>query len=267
MKKIISPLLFVACFILLSGCSQKVTDSGPSSQPATQILKVGISTNSPPMAFRSKGVITGLEADLARGLAQFSGKQVKFVSLKWKDQIPSLLSGKIDIIMSAMTITSAREYRVAFCKPYMATGQIALVRGREENKFSDGLPSLLNQTVRVGTVKGTTGDLLIEKSKAKGKRTQFLSSKKAVQSLLNNDIDAFVYDLPGNLYYGSIYADKGLVPVMQPMTREQIAWAVRKEDSLLLQTANNYLATSQQNGSLKKMILHWVPFYKTLYNR
>lgn len=267
MKNYVVLFIFVACCTSLSGCSQLATDRGASAKNATQILKVGISTNSPPMAFRNKGDISGLEADLARGLAQFSGKQLTFIPLQWKDQIPSLLAGKIDIIMSAMTITSARQYRVAFCDPYMATGQIALVRGREKNKFSYGLPSLLNQTVRVGTIKGTTGDLLIERSKANGTRQQFLSSKEAVQSLINNDIDAFVYDLPGNLYYGSVYAAKGLVPVMQPMTREQLAWAVRKEDSILLQTANNYLATSQQNGTLQKMIEHWIPFYKNLYNR
>lgn len=259
--------VFVTCFLLLSGCSQLATDSKSSAKPSTRILKVGISTNFPPMAFRSKGEIVGLEAELARGLADFSGKQLKFIPLKWQDQIPSLLTGKTDIIMSAMTMTRARQYRIDFCKPYMATGQISLVHRSQANKFSNGLASLLNQTVKVGTVKGTTGDLLIEKNKAKGKRHQFISSRKAVQSLLDHDIDAFVYDLPGNLYYGSIYAEKGLVPILQPMTREQIAWAVRKEDTQLLQTANNFLATCQQNGSLKKMIEHWVPFYKNLYNR
>ena len=267
MKNNIFLPVFIACFLLLTGCSQLATDNGPSAKAATQILKVGISTNSPPMAYRSKGDITGLEAELARGLAQFSGKQLKFIPLKWKDQIPSLLAGKTDIIMSAMTITPARQYRVAFSKPYMATGQISLVRRRQKNKFSNGLASLLNQKVKVGTIKGTTGDLLIEQSKAKGKRRQFVSSQKAVQALRDKEIDAFVYDLPGNLYYGSMYADKGLFPIMQPMTREQIAWAVRKEDTQLLHTANSYLATNQQNGSLQKMIEHWVPFYKNLYNR
>src|SRR5882757_559527 len=71
-------------------------------------LRVGITPNLPPLAFKQNGKIVGIEADFAQQLGKELGREVKFVVLDWSDQIPDLLDGKIDIIMSGMTITKTR---------------------------------------------------------------------------------------------------------------------------------------------------------------
>lgn len=258
--------LYLAVLLCCTGCVQTSPDSSRSLGKDRAVLRVGISTNSPPMAYMEKGEVTGLEADLAGQLATYANRDLKFIQLAWQDQIPALLDGRTDIIMSGMTVTKARSYRVAFCEPYMITGQVSLVRLNEQNRYHRGLTDLLNQTVRVGTVSGTTGDLLIQKSKARGARFQFKRSKLAVQALLDKEIDAFVYDLPGNFHYGSLYADKGLVPVTVPMTREGLAWAVRPGDKELLDLANTFLASARDSRALQKTVVRWIPYYKNIYN-
>jgi polar amino acid transport system substrate-binding protein len=212
-------------------------------------------------------VITGLEAELAQGLGRYMGKKIHFITVKWDEQIPALKNRKTDIIMSGMTVTAARGYQVAFTRPYIFTGQISLVRREEYNKFSNGLSDLLTPGVRIGTVKATTGDYLIAQNKARGERTIFTTSQQGVQALIEEKIDAFVYDMPGNLHYGAMYADKGLVPVLVPMTREQIAWAVRKDDPDTLAAANKYLASIKESGELQQLVEKWIPYYKNLYNQ
>lgn len=253
--------------ILCSGCVASHQKAASADLAGKQLLKVGITTNAPPMAYRESGKITGLETEFAEGLAKYSGRKLRFVELKWEQQIPALLAGKTDIIMSAMTITDARRYQIAFADPYMVTGQVSLVRLAEYNRFSSGFTDLLNPTVRVGTVKATTGDFLVTQSKSKGLIIHYDSAAQGVRALLDKKIDVFVYDLPMNFYLAAKYTNQGLTVVTVPMTKEFIAWGIRKDDTRLLAQANGYLQGIKASGKLQQMIIRWIPFYEELFNK
>jgi len=255
-------LLLGLMLILTFGCTQANVQSNSTNTMSSSVLRVGISTNSPPIAYKENGTNKGLEVDFAKGLAQFTGRTLKIIQVKWEDQIPSLISGKTDIIMSGMSITDSRKYRIAFTNPYMLSGQISLIRLTDRNTFQSGATDLLNSSLKIGTIKGTTGDLFIQKIRANGKRIQFNTSSAAVKKLLSRDLDAFIYDLPGNLYLASQYENKGLAPVLIPLTKEYLAWGVRKSDTELLNSANQYLDSLKHERTLLKTIQHWVPYYK-----
>ncbi len=254
--------LFVFLFFIVSGCTSLVSEKTVKKENLNDFLRVGISTNSPPIAYRQGGKITGLEVSFAEGLARFTGKKLKLVQLPWKDQISSLLRGKIDIIMSGMTITELRRYQIRFSTPYMVSGQIALIRRTDRNRFDGSISDLLNPQVRLGTVAGTTGDLFIQDIKAKGARTVYPVSTDGVKALLEKKIDALIYDLPQNLYLASKYADKGLIPTHILLTKESLAWAIRPDNGNLLENANNYLKSLTRTGNLVPLIQQWVPYYQ-----
>jgi polar amino acid transport system substrate-binding protein len=260
-------LFFIFVFLALSSCVGNSYDSRNSyPEKNKEILRVGITPNAPPMAYMAKGSITGLEAELARGLAKFTGRKLHFVQLRWEEQIPALLAGKIDIIMSSMTITPARSYRIAFCTPYMISGQVMLVRAKEIPRFSNGLTDLFNTSITIGTVKDTTGDFFIEQYVPRGKTIRFRRPDQGVRALIKGEINVFVYDLPMNFYFAAYNDVNGLAPITTPITREQIALGVRPDDTRLLQQANAYLAILKQNGRLKKMLIRWIPFFKNVFN-
>ena len=262
------PFLFVFILLFLTSCAENSYDSNISlPEKNTDILRVGITTDAPPMAYRMHGKITGLEADFARGLAKFTGKKLRFVELRWEDQIPALLAGKTDIIMSSMTVTPARSYRLSFCTPYMVSGQVMLVRAKELYRFSNGPTDLFNTSLTIGTVRDTTGDFFIEQYVPRGKTIRFNTAEQGVSSLIKKDIDVFVYDLPMNFYFAAYNDVNGLAPVTTPITREQIAWGVRTNDTRLLESANAYLATLRQNGRLKQKLIRWIPFFKNVFDR
>ena len=261
--------LLLSCLVLLifvTGCGPNTTPQHASSLTAEPLLRVGITPDARPMSFLQQGKVAGLEADFAEGLANFTHRRLTYVQLPWDEQIPALLAGKIDIIMSAMTITPARSYRIAFTRPYMITGQVALVRLREQHRFGSGFSALLNPMVTVGVVRATSGDLLISQRKTSKGIVRYDNADQAVAGLFDKEIDAFVYDLPMNFYLGALYADRGLVPITSPLTREQLAWGVRKEDADLRDAANAYLAQLLASGRLEKMVVHWIPFYGSIYN-
>src|SRR6266705_668353 len=118
--KRILPLAVITLALFLAWKSF-AADSLPS-------LRVGITPNLPPLAFEQIGKIVGIEADFAQQLVKELGREVKFIELDWEKQIPALLDGKTDIVMSGMTVTKTRQFRVNFCRPYLRSGQMALVR-------------------------------------------------------------------------------------------------------------------------------------------
>ena len=72
----------------------------------------------------------------------------------------------------------------------------------------------------------------------------------------------FIYDGPMVLYLASANENNGLTALFSPLTEEALAWAVRKDNKELLESANNFLKTINSDGRYKKLIKHWIPTAK-----
>ena len=243
------------------GCSH-LNQVNETAEPLSSkpMLKVGVSCNAPPLIFKEKGKITGLEADLATELAAFLGRKLQFIEVPWEKQFDYLDQGKTDIVMSGMSITSSRLYHAAFSSPYFRSGQIMLVRLDDYQKFSNGITSVMNTRYRIGTVENTTGDLLVTSTINDADKRTFKTSSAAVKALVANKIDVFIYDAPMICHYASLdYAEK-LAPVLKMATEEYIGWAMRKDDYNLHNSVNEFLKTISTSGRLKQAINRRIPY-------
>lgn len=248
----------VTC-IALAGCAPVETEPAPPPQAQNEnVLRVGVSTNAPPLIFKQGERITGLEADFAREFASYLGKSLQFVELKWKNQISALLSHRTDIIMSGMTKTALREARVAFCTPYFRSGQMALIRMKDAASFRTGFYSIKDD-LAIGAVKDTTGEFFVLEHFGDNKTVSFSNSTDAVKALIKGEIDIFIHDAPVIMYLGSEYENRRVTPVYSLFTEEYLAWAVRKDDPELLEAANAFLQEIHKSGRLKQLIQRWIP--------
>jgi len=262
-RKIIS-ILLTAAYVLIAGCAanQAAGDNHKAGQPPVKYLRVGVTTNAPPLIYQHEGKIVGLEADFARQFAQFLGKPVRFVELKWDRQIPTLLDNRIDIIMSGMTITEMRMVRIAFSDPYFRSGQMALIRIEDASRFQLGIRSIA-QSKSIGVIKDTTGQFFVEKQLSHIKRVAFESSADAVMSLQKKRIDVFIHDAPIILNLAAKFEAGGLMAVNAMLTEEYLAWGIRKEDRALLQSANAFLQNLKDQKRLYPLVKRWIPLART----
>ncbi len=257
-------LLVFLCSYLLAGllaCAPAGTPRGSVEiAPDPSILRVGITANAPPLIFKNEKRFGGLEVDLAKKLGHYVGKKVQFVDMDWDKLIPALEADKIDIIMSAMSITQARQYRINFSNPYLRSGQILLVRLQEKARFATGIYSLMNSNYVIGTIKDTTGDLFISRTINGATVSYFTEPADAVQALIDNKIDAFVYDAPMICHYAAINETNKLSPILTLATEEYLAWGIRKDNVELLDQSNAFLADLQDRQQLLPMIRARIPF-------
>jgi ABC-type amino acid transport substrate-binding protein len=244
----------------LTGC----TTPTPAPAPTTPMvvanrapLRVGVSTNMPPLIYKQGGQITGLEAELAQGLADYLGRPLQFVEVAWKDQIPYLLDRRTDIIMSGLSVTELRKIRIAFSDPYSRTGLMAIVRRGDIQRFKMGYYSIVEKPT-IGAVEDTTGAGFIRSRYENAKKLFFKTSAEGIAALRNKKIDLMIHDAPVILVMAATYESE-LAPVYSLLTEEYLAWGLRREDTALLNSANAYLADLKRDGRLKAIVQRWMP--------
>jgi len=257
MNLLLRTFLIVAVLGLLAGCA---TTPAPQTVAATPtVLRVGVAPNSPPMIFKTSDGLAGVEKDLAEGLGKELGRQVVFVEEKWENLIDALCDNKIDIIMSSMSITPARSYRIAFSDPYLEVGQMALAREEEKYRYLGNLQAQVKRGV--GLKPGTTGDFLVRQEFPGLSRKYFDTGEEAAEALTRNKIDLFINDAPMIWYLAAHYESSLAVPPMV-LTKENLGWGLRRTDSELLASVNAFLKKAQADGSLNRTFGKWMPGFK-----
>jgi ABC-type amino acid transport substrate-binding protein len=231
---------------------------GRAADPAP--LKVGVTPIFPPVIYKEGGKLVGVEADFAKMLGEELGRPVQFVELKWEDQIPALVDGRTDIIMSGMSATRARELRIAFSKPWLIIGQMALVRRDDAFRYALGFPARPNGVI--GVLKSTTGDFLVQQEFSRNERKTYSNSGAAAKALMKKRIDLFICDAPTIWWLAGLHETDGLVAVPIFITQEPLAWGMRRSDTDLQNAANAALDKLQQSGRAVATIKRWIPLFQ-----
>jgi ABC-type amino acid transport substrate-binding protein len=255
-KPYMKSALIILVIFVFSGCSTtQVENTEP--KPFQEFL-VGVTPNYPPIIFKQGGEFAGVEADLARMLALELGKPVKFVELRWDKQIPSLLAGETDIIMSGMSITQARGIRVNFSDHYLKSGLVAMMRIEDAQKY-DSVEKVMQRYSTIGVVAGTTSDVFVRKNFPNALNVIALEeADDAPAALDRRSIDIFIHDAPSIMWLVS-ENEADLTALRVPLNEEKLAWGVRRDDEKLLMKVNSILGKWKNDGTLNRILLRWLP--------
>lgn len=221
------------------------------------VLRVGVTPDYPPIIAKQEGVVTGLEADFAVRLADALGRRLELVELPWNGLVPALLAGRIDIVMSGMSVTEARQVRIAFSDPYMRSGLAALVRRKDARKFSSR-DAILKTSARVGVQKDTTADIFAQEQCPRAQIVQYAVPNDAALALKQRRLAVFIADAPAVQWLASRY-EADLVALPFRLTEEALAWGVNPDSVALRQRVNEVLAGWKADGTLEAILRRWLP--------
>jgi len=242
-----------------ASAEEKATASKPPAE-----LRVGIALNYPPIAFEEDGKPAGVEVDLANKLGEELPTKITLVKLEWDELWPALRDGKVDVVMSGVSITERRSERVRFTDPYLRVGQMALIRKSEMVKLTD--PAAMNQPGRrVGVEKNTTGEAYARRHLDKATIVPFDSVDLGIAAVRAGDVDYFIHDAPTvwRVVGRPPKSDPELIGLYRPLTDEYLAWAVRKDDAATLgELLDDKIAEWDKNGELQAVIDRWIPVTK-----
>ena len=219
-------------------------------------LNVGMTGAQPPLNVKDKnGQLIGLEAELAELMAANMGVKANFVTMPFNQLLPALESGKVDMVISSLTMTPKRNLKVAFVGPYYVSGKGILTKFERIAELQD--PSGLNNpNFKVAVLKDSTSQMFVQRAAPKAKMLAVKAYDEAVNLLTTGKIDAVVADFPFCAFTAVRYKSKGLIAGQAPLTFEPLGIAIQ-EDTLLLNWMQNFLGMLEGTGQLKAMLMRW----------
>ncbi len=230
------------------------------SQTGNNSLLVGVTPNYPPIIFKVDGKLSGVEVDLARRLGDALRRPVSFVELEWNEQIPALLAGKIDVIMSGMSITEPRKVRINFSEPYMKIGLATAMRSEDASRFNSAA-EIQKSNATIGAMVNTTGSAFVQSNFPHAVTRVFRTLDEAGIALKRRRIDLFIHDAPAIAWLVS-ENEAELKGLWQLWNVEHLGWGMARENRDLLVSINAILARWKNDGTLETVLNRWVPYAK-----
>lgn len=252
-------LTFAVCAALLLSAA---LPSAAWSQSLSRIvengeLRVGMSGGQPPFTVKSKdGSLIGYEVDLAMLLAAAMNVELKLVEIPFGELLDALETGKVDVVMSGMTMTPERNLRAAFVGPYIVSGKSILTKDKTLAQ-ADEAGDIDQANLTIVTLANSTSQKFVEALMPKAKLVTTAQYDEGVQMVLEDKATAMVADYPICALSVMRHGDKGLVTLAEPLTIEPIGIAVSPGDSLLLNMIENYLGALEAVGVLAELEVKW----------
>lgn len=270
-KKLLSMMLIAACVFSMAACgsgNSSAGDSGnaaesneaedsadaedASSDDSGEGGKLIMATNAefPPYEYHEGDEIVGIDADIAAAIADELGMTLEIEDMAFDSIITAVSGGKADMGLAGMTVNPDRQKNVNFSETYATATQVIIVKEDSEIATPDDLAGK-----KIGVQLGTTGDIYAEDIED-AEVERYNKGMEAVQALLQDKIDAVVIDgEPAKVF---VSENEGLKVLDEPLTEEEYAIAIAKDNDELLEKVNTALASLKDSGKLDEIVEKYI---------
>lgn len=270
MKKVSALILALAmCTAMLTACGggSNTTASTGSAAPAPttsaatseagadegyKLVKEGtltMATNAyfPPYEYYDGKDIIGIDADIAKAIADKMGLELKIEDMEFDSIITAVSTGKADLGLAGMTVTPDRQKNVDFSDSYATGIQSVIVK---EDSTITKIDDLKGK--KIGVQLSTTGDIYATDAYGKDAVVQYNKGNDAVMALTQGQVDAVIIDNePAKSY---VEANKGLKILDTEYATENYAACISKDNAGLTKAVNKALAELKDDGTLQKIV-------------
>ncbi|MBW2177835.1 MAG: transporter substrate-binding domain-containing protein [Deltaproteobacteria bacterium] len=265
MKKSILSLVGILLLTILAGCAgMNANTAHTQTSPVldriaeTGELVVGTAGSMPPLNMTTKdGQVVGIEPDIARYIANAMGVKLRLETMPFAELLPALEAGKVDMVLSNMTITPQRNLNAAFVGPYYVSGKAFLTK-LETIALAREAADINSAETTLAVLKGSTSQYFAEKVIPDANLITTDDYDAAVNLVRTGEAHAMIADYPICLVSVYRYPEEGLLTVVTPLTYEPIGIAVPVNDALLVNWLENFLHTLKASGNLETIVDYWL---------
>lgn len=259
--------LAICALLTVYACKPKennmdVTDTPSTQTAATQettpkepkALVMATSADFPPYEFYQDNKIVGIDADIARAIAERLGMVLVIEDMDFNSVIASVEVGKYDMGMAGLTTSDERKEQVSFTASYATGIQVIIV---PENSDITSVDDLFEENAhhKIGVQLSTTGDIytttdLEEAGLAFIDRYQ--KGADAIMALTSGKVDCVVIDNePAKAF---VSQNPGLKILETEYAVEEYAIIVNKSNTELLENIDAALRDMIADGTAQAIV-------------
>lgn len=231
-------LLSLLAVVLLGACSR------------SDKLIIGTDATYPPFEFvDEQGQLAGVDVELGREIGKVLGKEVEFRNINFDGLQTALLTGSIDLWISAVSATPERRKAVDFSEPYVKTGlSVLLAKNSPVVKSEDLKAPGRKLVVRLGT----TGESWAREHLKDAQIKALDNDTSCVMEVVNGNVDAWIYDQVSIMRHHAEHPEQTR-SLLTPLREEVWAVALPQGKPELKAKVNDVLARMKLNGSFKRL--------------
>jgi cyclohexadienyl dehydratase len=259
MKKIVwsFPACAVALVLLATCGSPTPVTNGGLDQIVTQgTVRVCSTGDYRPFTYRDTRGWSGLDIEMAQGLAKRLGVKLDLVQTTWATMV-SDLGAKCDIAMGGISITLDRAKHARYSIPYLHDGKAAAIRCADRSKFRT-LADIDRPGVRVVVNPGGTNAEFDAANIHHATIVKNPDNNTIFGQVSGNQADVMITDATEIRWQIKQNPHLCGSSLDHPFTFEQKAYLIPEGNSALQQWTNQWLNIVQNDGTYAHIAQMWL---------
>lgn len=257
--------ILLLCVALLAGCAK--SDTKKTTETAGTVVAQKTETSNvaeekeplvvvmelayPPFETKDvSGNPSGISVDFAKALGKSMGREVKIVNTAWEGLIPSLQTGKADMVISSMTITESRGEVVDFSVPY-ANSLLGILVNKDSN--IESADDLNVKGMKIAVKAGSTGFIFAKANMQNAEIITLADESACVTEVSQGKADAFFYDQLTIYRNWQKHTDTTRAIFIPFQDTEKWGVAVKKGNTELLDQINAFIPEFTANGGFDEL--------------
>jgi len=233
--------VFVRCLVLLAIVASPLAQADAISEIVERgTLRIGISEFVPWAMSAKRGGHIGYDIDLGVKIAKDMGVRAEFKVYEWKDIIPALEAGEVDMIAAGIVVTPQRALRINFTQPVAESGA-GMATNTLMTKDIENLQQLNHPDIVISTVTDTFSEGVARSIFDKAEIHSHANKDDAEKEILEGRSHAYISSLPAVKFLVMNNGDAIDLPLNDPLVGWAEALAVKKGEQELLNFLNAWV--------------------------
>lgn len=246
LSKTFSRVVAAAALVMSVGATpaladlQKIKDAGR--------VRIAVAMGIPQYSYvDSKLVPTGSDVETAKLLAKDLGVELELVEITNAARVPTVQTGKADLVVSALGITDERKQAIDFSVPYATLAIVVAAPASEAIKNYDDLTGK-----RIGVTRATTNDQDITANTKGAQIMRFEDDATLITAAVSGQLDIISSQ---SAVLGGINEKRKNDPLELKFVQKEtnLGIGLAKGNPELLAWVNEWVKTNFENGQLREI--------------
>jgi cyclohexadienyl dehydratase len=242
----------------LTAQAQPTADSALDAVMKAGVLRACTPGDYKPFSFlKADGTYEGIDIDLAQSLAAAMGAKLEIVKTSWANLMADFTSGKCEIAIGGISVSTERQKRAFFSTAYMVNGKTPIVRCEDVAKYQN-VAAIDKAGVRVIANPGGSNERFAKANFKTAALTIHPENLTIFDEILAKRADVFVTEAAEALTQQKLKPGLCAVNPDRPLQYGEMAYLLPRNDAVMKSFVDQWLHLAMASGEYRRAEDRWL---------